>query len=118
MKKLKFETSKSRFLLIDSKDAPSSFNRYLRDIEKEFGVQLTTGYKLSEITELQASEIVFRIGHHSNNHLIPTAKELLYSLLESKGVHLFKNPYVSKINPLEYKEAKEKTFKNPYIFKI
>ena len=138
MKKLEFETIKSRFLLIDSDDAPSSFNRYLRDIEEKLGVQLTTGYKLSEITEEEASGIVDYFTEYSKRYqdyerlecAYLTAIESLHSLLKSKGVHLFKNPQTRRyimamtdkgiVDTTEklYLEAEQKTFYNPYIFKL
>lgn len=77
MKQLEFETSKGRFIVKDLSFIPLDCK----------------GIKLSEITEEQASDIVFRIGHHSNDHLIPSAKQILHSLLKSKGIHLFENPY-------------------------
>lgn len=132
MKKLEFETNKGRFLLIDSKDAPSSFNRYLRDIEKELNIQLTTGYKLSEINEEQASQIVdypFELevadssvlvfkDYEDGENTYTSSIDSLYSLLKSKGVHLFENPHKDhedKNLELWYEDL---TFKNPYIFKI
>lgn len=146
MKTIEFETSKGRFLLIDSKDAPSSFNRYLRDIEKELNIQLITGYKLSEITEEEAREIVDEFLFNANdgtdygdqevykNYItdeiyLTNPKESLHSLLESKGIHLYKNPYTNStdLNSSFFsmqtdfnkeKEAEQKTFYNPYIFKL
>lgn len=132
MKKLEFETNKSRFVIVDNKDFPKSLDDYSFYIEEKL---LIGGIKLSEITEEQASDIVdepVKFFNPTNPYCVEdvvyidytsregfwTAIESLHSLLESKGVHLFKNPYISKINPLEYKEAKEKTFYNPYIFKI
>ena len=145
MKKLEFETSKGRFLLIDSEDAPSSFNRYLRDIEEKLGVQLTIGYKLSEITEEQASKVVDEFLFNANDGsdygdekvykdyvadeiYLTNPIESLHSLLKSKGIHLFENPLKNtlSIQSLEgsqkhsqqIKEAEQKTFYNPYIFKL
>lgn len=136
MKKEIIKTSRGRFLLIDSRDAPSSFNRYLRDIEDKFGVQLTTGYKVSEITEEEASGIVdepVKFFNPTNPYCVEdvvyinynsgkgfwTAIESLHSLLESKGIHLFRNPYLDfETLNIDAIEAEENTFKNPYIFKI
>lgn len=136
MKQEKITTSKGEFLVVDSKDAPSSFNSYLRDIEEKLGVQLITGYKLSEITEEGASKIVDELwngykNYNSNdnvgnyNRLVKnTAIESLHSLLKSKGIHLFENPYDvydmstwHDANEAKQK-AEEKTFYNPYIFKL
>lgn len=146
MKKIEFETSKGSWLVLDSKDAPSSFNRYLRDIEKELRVRLTEGYKLSEITEEQVSDIVDEplFGKHYRDYtFIPTlddsyagefrlntAIESLHSLLKSKGIHLFENPHPRRyimamtdkgiVDTTEklYLESEQKTFYNPYIFKL
>ena len=124
MKKLEFETSKGNFLLVDM-DFESVLDKYK-------GLKFTFMYPLKHISELEASEIVFRIGHHSNGHLIPSAVELLHSLLKSKGIHLFENPvklphsleYCSSrwsyygYEVSEYRKAEQKTFYNPYIFKL
>ena len=113
MKKLEFETSKGRFLIVDA-------------IEN---ANVHTGIKLSEITEEQASEIVkmtwisdniklckFKNYDINGNGSFSSATESLHSLLKSKGIHLFKNPA-----PLLHHtrlEKEQKTFHNPYIFKL
>ena len=116
MKRLEFETSKGRFVIVDSTTLDKVSGQALVD---EYGDYII----LSEITEVQASEIVFRIGHHSNDHLIPSAKHILHSLLESKGIHLFENPYpdaglIPSYEQKLYREAEQKTFHNPYICKL
>lgn len=142
MKVLEFKTSKGEFVMVDlpidvrsikysekgiwiKYEDDKEWNPFL-DIER--GVFLIN--TLKQITEEQASEIVFRIGNHSNEHLIPTAKELLHLLLKSKGIHLFENPYKAyndillsevdnkKINDFKKWILEQKTFYNPYIFKI
>lgn len=118
MKKLEFETSKGRFVIVDSTTLDKVSGQALVD---EYGDYII----LSEITEEQASEIVFRIGHHSNDHLIPSAKQILHSLLKSKGIYLFENPYgewfsdfKNANDELDWQLAEQKTFYNPYIFKL
>jgi|SRR5690606_6287752 len=101
MKTLEFETSKGRFLLVDNPLLPQAMS-------------ITTKYiKLSEITEEQASEIVdsddeYGVIMYQNYQTASmqyfdeqiTAIESLHSLLKSKGI------------------LEQKTFYNPYIFKI
>nr|WP_317633077.1 hypothetical protein [uncultured Flavobacterium sp.] len=96
MKKLEFETSKGRFVIKGLNFIPLNCN----------------GIKLSEITEEQASEVVGSI------------KEL-HSLLKSKGIYLFENPYgewfsdfKNANDELDWQLAEQKTFYNPYIFKL
>lgn len=132
MKTLEFETIKGRFLVVDSKDAPSSFNRYLRDIEEKLGVQLTTGYKLSEITEEEVSGIVdepfgLEVGddevivfkdYEDEENTYSNSIDSLYSLIFSKGIHLFENPYKNHQDKDLETWYEELTFYNPYIFKL
>lgn len=117
MKKFEFETSKGKFLLVDEKDYPV------------FHVMIETNgfnfYSLKEITEEQASEIVdanmFFNGILVKDIIYKTAIESLHSLLKSKGIHLFENPYdgILKLEfPTPYWIAEQKTFYNPYIFKL
>lgn len=151
MKKLEFETIKSRFLVVDipinflfkihhnhlvvdstSNGLIGKMNRLNDDLKGFIEVGRLIA-KLSEMTEEEANgivdstrknirekDIVFQDyqSKYKKDFSYDTAIESLHSLLKSKGVYLFRNPYTSKINPLEYKEAKEKTFYNPYIFKI
>ena len=113
MKKLEFETSKGEFLLMDMKH-----NSYFQNTELPKGYTTVNFIKLSQITEEQASEVV---GLPISNIAIYN-KLSLHEPLESKGVHLFENPYkdVGLIPSHEqklYREAEEKTFYNPYLFK-
>lgn len=132
MKELKFKTSKREFIIYDKVDITQTqlifFNQY--------------GIKLSEITEEQASEIVDEFKYHptlikkvfidylNGDFYIDTAIESLHSLLKSKGIHLFENPIDLEeqldcncdmcYQKLEdaFNEAEQKTFYNPYIFKL
>ena len=101
MKKLEFETSKGKFLVSES--------------DEHYDYRFIG--LLSRITEEQASEIVDEI--HGNVSFITT----LNILLKSKGIHLFENPYpdaglIPSYEQKLYREAEEKTFYNPYIFKL
>lgn len=119
MKKLEFETSKGSFLL------------------NEEG----KGISLKEITEKKASEIVDEFLFNANdgsdyvdqevykNYItdeiyLTNPKESLHSLLESRGIYLYEKPYLPEelINNQEAfiadLKAEQKTFYNPYIFKI
>lgn len=143
MKKLEFETSKSRFVVIDNNQDDNMVIQFLKDIP--YGSYMNR-IKLSEITEDQASEIVdepVKFFNPTNPYCVEdvvyinynsgkgfwTAIESLHSLLESKGIHLFKNPYTNStdLNSSFFsmqedfnkeKEAEQKTFYNPYIFKM
>ncbi len=99
MKKLYFETSKGKFLLSESDE----------HYDHRFICQL------SKITEQQASEIV------DNGNI--DSIEVLKLLLHKKGVHLFGNPFpdaglIPSAEQQLYREAKQNTFYNPYIFKL
>lgn len=136
MKELKFETEKGKFVIYDDVD----------NIGKHLPYDFLTkiGY-LKNLTEEQASEIVDKVinDQHFQNYAfknfndrwVKTAKQSLISLLISKGINLFKNPYqddwdelctwghggFAKDGKTEYElyhEQAEKTFYNPYIFKI
>lgn len=111
MKELKFKTSEGKFLLLET----------LSDNYRLFG--FIKGIKLSEITEEQASDIVSSLvaDKQGNKSYVYT----LHSLLKSKGIHLFKNPYTkqvdenySKHNRILFEKSEAKTFYNPYIFKL
>lgn len=135
MKKLEFETSKGRFVVSDE--------RYY--LKNEFGIKTacSNGVKqfefekfieFSRITEEQASEIVdysilknlyssYNYGVTTNSFVYKTAIESLHSLLKSKGIHLYENPYpdaglIPSYEQKLYREAEQKTFYNPYIFKL
>lgn len=92
MKKLEFETSKGKFLLVDAIKKPN----------------IHTGIKLSEITEEEASEIVdysilknmyasYNYGVCTNSYVYKSAIESLHSLLKSKGITDLSNKYIFKI---------------------
>jgi len=123
MKELKFKTSKGKFLIKEY----DTFN----DLVKDANFYKQKICKLSEITEEQANAIVDKVmnNQHFQNYdfkeitdrWTKSAIDSLRSLLKSKGVHLFENPYnigTSKADYNKYKEAESKTFYNPYIFKI
>lgn len=135
MKKLEFETSKGMFVVTDVPDILNG--------DVYYGGSKNKGIKLSEITEEQASVIVdsndeYGVVMYQNYQTTSmqyydeqiTAIEYLHSLLKSKGVHLFENP-IDLEERLEcncdicygrlesdHEEAEEKTFYNPYVFKI
>lgn len=141
MKKLEFETSKGRFLVVGEKINLDTW---------DYKYPLVFISKLSEIPEEEASEIVdepFGLGVGDNNILVfkdyedednayLSSIDSLHSLLKSKGIHLFKNPlkdselsFIGNVSGIDMllakqkhdrriKEAEEKTFYNPYIFKI
>ena len=117
MKKLEFETSKGRFVLVDNNQYNEAVIDFLKKVN--YGSYMNR-IKLSEITEEQASEIVgFQYMDYMSK---PTAIESLKSLLKSKGIHLFVNPYKQSnkeyFNKIHFEQSEEKTFYNPYIFKL
>lgn len=126
MKELKFKTSKGEFLVVDGKINLETWN---------YPEPLKFISKLSEITEEQASEIVdcpFELevveyailvykDYEDSENTYPSSIDSLYSLLFSKGIHLYENPLnigTSIEDYDKYKEAEQKTFYNPYIFKL
>jgi len=148
MKKLEFETSKGRFVVSDErhylKNEFGIKTAYLNGV-KQF--EFEKFIELNRITEEQASEIVdygviieevqggglyemyydYELGRYS---LGKSQIESLHSLLQSKGIHLYDNP-VDLNEQLDcncdmcyqkledsFVEAEEKTFYNPYIFKL
>ena len=124
MKELKFKTSKGEFLVIDKEDVEVAFSLVIKNIRERFNLKQVVGYALKDITEKQASEITDEI--HGNVSFITT----LNILLKSKGIHLFENP-IDLDERLEcncdicygrlesdHEESEQKTFYNPYIFKI
>lgn len=166
MKKLEFETSKGRFLVVDipinflfkihhnhlvvdstSNGLIGKMNRLNNDPKGFIEVGRLIA-KLSEISEEEASEIVDNkpsiiyddgsISLHYRNYLYhdiqaahiwkSSAIGSLHSLFQSKGIHLFENPLKNtlSIQSLEgsqkhsqqIKEAEQKTFYNPCIFKL
>lgn len=149
MKKLEFETSKGRFLIIDlpiDYHVQNNTVYYVTESTKDtFLLPVGESYSinwLKEITEEKASEIVdnpFELevadytalvfkDYEDDENTYSSSIDSLYSLLFSKGVHLFENPLKNtySIQSLEgsqkhrdqIKEAEQKTFYNPYIFKI
>lgn len=112
MKKFEFETSKGKFVLVDG--------------------YVENGIDLKQITEQQASEIVHNkhpisggfVNYFESTSLITSyscfsAIQSLHSLLKSKGVHLFKNPFLDfeTLDPSAV-YAEQNTFYNPHIFKL
>lgn len=131
MKRIEFETSKGKFLLMDGVGEDFAMDLTHKIISKEWFV------RLSEITEDEASEIVEYAGspwigyedYSNKQNWFKTAIDSLQSLIKSKCVHLFKNPEgisYSKMPDagmdyrsfLSWQEAESNTFYNPYIFKI
>lgn len=131
MKELRFTTSKGEFLACDAIN----------------GANTHTGISLKDITEEQASKVVDEFLFNANDGsdygdekvykdyvtdeiYLTNPIESLYSLLKSKGIHLYENPIDSPEcidgYPDAYLDAiqedihlsEEKTFYNPYIFKI
>lgn len=137
MKALEFETSKGRFVLVDNNQDDESVIDFLKKVD--YGSYMNR-IKLSEITEKQASDIVddpVKFFNPTNPYCAEdvvyinytsgtgfwTAIESLHSLFKSKGIYLFENPYKEKQDKdLEtwYEETwyEQKTFYNPYIFKL
>src|SRR5690606_29958614 len=112
-------TSKGRFLVVDGIDV------------SVYGATFVA--KLSEITEEQASEIVEEsLDSHlytfykcynlneveevewEDDFIYTSAIDSLHSLLKSKGIHLFENPFYhgDLEDYTKYKEAEQKTFYN------
>lgn len=129
MKQLQFETSKGMFGLVDNPILPQSMS-------------ITTKYiKLSEITEEQASEIVDEFLFNANDGsdygdqevykdyvtdeiYLTNPIESLHSLLKSKAIHLYENPFGSEQAALragyyeQWIKDNQNTYYNPYISKI
>lgn len=139
MKQLEFETSKGRFRVVDEKDYMVF---HLMIAKNGFDC-----ISLQEITEEKAREIVDEFLFNANDGsdygdekvykdyvtdeiYLTNPIESLHSLLKSKGIHLFKNPHPRRyimamtdkgiVDTTEklYLEAEQKTFYNPYIFKL
>lgn len=126
MKKLEFKTSKGNFILSDENyylvNERGVKTAYLNN-KKQF--EYVSFIRLSEITEGQASEIVGsveeRLYKDDVSEYFKTAIKSLHSLLKSKGVYLYENTLstgTSKYDYNMYKEAEQKTFYNPVIFKL
>lgn len=139
MKKLEFETSKGNFVLLDVDYNSMTFVRILDTCTACLGSEeifdYTESFKLSEITEEKASEVVddkegnsftdYEVDPTENEgyYYKHTAIESLQSLIKSKGIHLYENPYkdVGLMPSYEqklYRDANYLTFYNPYLFKL
>lgn len=126
MKQFKFKTDKGDFLLVDE-DSEGKVNL-------PQGVEYSEIGRLRTLTEEQASEIVdnfelyggVNVGYKNYENEEPTldtAIESLHSLIKSKGIFLFENPFnIENCFEMNYYikrlESVQKTFYNPYIFKI
>lgn len=142
MKKLNFETSKGKFVVVDEKEF-TVFNQCTVDdkwiVDGEIYDYNSHSF-LKDITEQQASEIVEEYFSTTTNEIdgyfdyrddtqTDCPIESVHSLITSNGYYLFENPngvqyskgfdgesdYRSFIN---WKEAQDKTFFNPIIFKL
>lgn len=130
MKKLEFETSNGRFLVSES--------------DEHYDYRFIG--LLSRITEEQAREIVDEFLFNANDGsdygdekvykdyvtdeiYLTNPIESLHSILKSKDIHLFENPYTKstdlnssffsmQVDFNKEKQAEQKTFYNPYIFKL
>lgn len=138
MKKLEFETSKGKFVLIDAKDISTSWYYFMnKKLKLEYNIQHEfklgkTIFKLEGIAEDELSNIVQSHNGMYNTYteeefggMTSSSMTSLRSLLESKGVQLFENKFgkleeahLKYIVDCSWKEAEQKTFYNPYIFKI
>lgn len=131
MKQIEFKTEKATFLLVDLPTDDICGGQHLVDT---YG---SLHFNLKEITEEEASEIVGKSNTnnrfkdytsdcewHTNIYTLKTAIESLHSLIKSKGVHLYSNPYKTEfvctrsnnLPNMECFEAEPKTFYNPVIF--
>lgn len=126
MKKLEFETSKGGFCLVEAHEYG---DKWVNSGKHTYVCMLKriTEEKASEIVDDELYDYVLFRGHLQN--YCETAIESLHSLLKSKGIHLYKNPYTNStdLNSSFFsmqtdfnkeKQAEQKTFYNPYIFKI
>lgn len=142
MKELKFKTSKGEFKVVDEKDykvfhlmltmnGPEAIS--LKEITEEQASDIADEFKYHPTLIKK----VFK-DYLNEDFYLESAIESLHSLLKSKGIHLFENPIEEpnindfKSTPFcesgncesyrdlvaEHREAEEKTFYNPYIFKL
>lgn len=149
MKELRFSTSKGEFLMVDMPLDVDKIAYGIGGVKiKQGNDKKWTSFlsakcelvnTLKHITEEQASEIVDDYKKWFKNYsykedavggqrvsivVFPYHKKAidsLFSLLDSKGIHLFENPIeigTSKEDYEIYKNSEQKTFYNPYIFKI
>lgn len=122
MKKINFETSKGKFVVVDIKEFDNiGVSRIGIDINGIFFSGAKGIIQLKKITEQQASEIVDSEYNQSKyGQYEPNAIHRLYSIITSNGYHLFENPYTDaqKYSESKYFDAEDKTFYNPIIFKL
>lgn len=132
MKTKQFRTSKGLFVITDEKYCLKEENgiriAYFNGV-KQF--EHTKFIHFPRITEQQASEIVDKVMNeqHFQNYnykcvtdrWVKSARESLKSLIESLGIHLYKNPieiFTFDEDYIKHIETEANTFYNPYIFKI
>lgn len=146
MKVLEFETSKGIFKLIDMPETIRvngwNGNIMIDELNQISQEKYSKGFYLKNITEEQAIEIVdkHRFGYKNYTWRNPklggqqvamvisdycrNAIDSLLSLIDSKGIYLYEKPYLPEelINNQEAfmadLKAEQKTFYNPYIFKL
>lgn len=117
MKKLEFETSKGKFVLVDGY------------VENGIDLKQITEERAGEIVDsMQSGTVLGKLVTDLYNHTIEiykhegrdikfiSAVKCLHSLLKSKGVHLFKNP--APILHQDRLRQEQNTFYNPFIFKL
>lgn len=132
MKQINFSTSKGEFLVVDMEQDGV--------LDKYDGTPFEYMLPLKEITEDEAAEIVDGFDKIPNDvpNNIQYCKLLLQSLIKSKDLFLYENPLPKPenydlwakygdftqygktltIDCLRWKEAEEKTYYNPFIFKL
>lgn len=142
MKKLEFSTSKGEWLLVDDDEHglitdKEQANRLINawgtdNVERDLD-RLELICKLSDITEEQASDVVdseyvdFIDKYLYRDYKSKNAKEVfndnlsaiesLHSLIKSKGVNLFENPWRDCGDDDVVNFENKQTFYNPYLFK-
>lgn len=118
MKKIEFETSKGRFVVIDKNQDwcfGEKFNYFGENKHDAFNIKdidlcfsFSKCFKLSEITEEEASEIVdysvlkqkyssYSFGFSTHSYCYNSAIESIHSLLESKCITDLTNKYIFKL---------------------
>lgn len=138
MKVLEFETIKGRFKLIDMPEKVSvngwNGSIMIDEVNQISQEKYAKGFYLKNITEEQASSVMSKkdIAKYQGKMCSLNSVLGLNRFLESKGINLFNNPVPepeyqfdnfgnggmceSWINT--HQEAEQKTFYNPYIFKL
>lgn len=127
-KRIEITTSKATFLLVDLPTDDKGFvEQHLIDA---YG---SVYFKLSEISEEEAKMLVDENNEYGitlfQNYQTTSmayfdeqlsAIESLHSLIKSKGMHLYENPYSNTIGLVEFdyhrNRAESKTFYNPILF--